>query len=143
MMRIFARELTGKDWKEVSTLSGYWDYLEQDSGYFYISVELLKSEGNRIHLERGSGLMVKRGDMITEESFIESLISLGYTHGDASDTPRTYMKSGGTLTLRDAILNQRVQLEWFDTELDSIILHRDGVREHVANIRISACDESL
>ena len=142
MMRIFARELTGKDWKEVSTLSGFWEYLEQDSGYFFMSVELLRSEGNRIYLERRSGLTMKRGDMITEESFIESLISLGYRHGDASDTPGTYMKSGGTLTLRDAVVDQRVQLEWFDTELDSIILHRDGTREHVGHIRISAFDES-
>lgn len=52
------------------------------------------------------------------------------------------MKSGGTLTLRDAIIDQRVQLEWFDTELDSIIIHHEGSREHVANISISACDES-
>jgi transcription-repair coupling factor (superfamily II helicase) len=86
--------------------------------------------------------MIGRGDIVTEESLIESLISLGYCHGDASDTLGTYMKSGGTLTLRDAVLDQRVQLEWFDTELDSIILHHEGGREHVANIRISACDES-
>lgn len=107
-----------------------------------MSHELLTYEGNLVHLERGSGLTIRRGDVITEESFIESLISLGYRHGDASDTLGTYMKSGGTLTLRDAVLDQRVQLEWFDTELDSIILHRDSAREHVANIRISACDES-
>ena len=52
-----------------------------------MSHELLTYEGNLVHLERGSGLTIQRGDVITEESFIESLISLGYTHGDASDTP--------------------------------------------------------
>lgn len=87
MARIFARELTGKDWKEISSLAGFWDYLEEDSGYFFMSVDLLRYEGNLVHLERGSGLTVKRGDAITEEGFIESLISLGYIHGDASDTP--------------------------------------------------------
>ena len=53
------------------------------------------------------------------------------------------MKSGGTLTLRDTVLKERVQLEWFDTELDSIILHRGDTREHVANIRISARDNRV
>jgi excinuclease UvrABC helicase subunit UvrB len=82
--------------------------------------------------------MVRRGDAITEESMIESLISLGYTHGDASDTRATYRKSGGTLTIRDACREETIQIEWFDTELDSIIVHRGDLREHIAHIRISA-----
>ncbi|MFZ2255506.1 MAG: hypothetical protein WAW59_04010 [Patescibacteria group bacterium] len=53
------------------------------------------------------------------------------------------MKSGGTLTLRDTVLEERVQLEWFDTELDSIILHHGDTREHVANIRISVRDDKV
>ncbi len=56
-------------------------------------VSLLQSIGNLIHLERGSGLMVHRGNTISEESMIEALISLGYTHGDASDTEATYKKN--------------------------------------------------
>jgi transcription-repair coupling factor (superfamily II helicase) len=82
--------------------------------------------------------MVRRGDTVTEESMIESLISLGYTHGDASDTPGTYRKNWGTLTIRDACRSETVQIEWFDTELDSIIMHRGDLREHVGHIRISA-----
>lgn len=51
--------------------------------------------GNLLHLERGSGLVVRRGDAITEESMIKSLISLVYTHGGTglSDTPGTYKKN--------------------------------------------------
>jgi hypothetical protein len=54
LMRIFARELTGENWKEISSLAGFWDFLQQESGYFFMSVELLHHEGNLIHLERGS-----------------------------------------------------------------------------------------
>ena len=101
-------------------------------------VDILQYIGNLVHLERGSGLMVSRGNTVTEESMIEALISLGYTHGDASDTRATYKKSGGTLTIRDACREETIQIEWFDTELDSIIVHRGDLREHIAHIRISA-----
>lgn len=103
---------------------------------------ILYYEGNRIHLERSSGLLMQRGIRITEESFIESLIALGYSHWDGTETPWTYLKNWGTLSLYDAILHQRVQFEWFDTELDSIILHHEWSRKHLTDFRISTCDES-
>ena len=53
------------------------------------------------------------------------------------------MKAGGTLTLKDACIAQSVQLEWFDTDLDSIILNQDGRRSHVAEIRISAKSDHI
>jgi transcription-repair coupling factor (superfamily II helicase) len=138
LLRIFAWELTGQNWTEITSLPLFWEYSESVVGFFVMHVSLLQSIGNLIHLERGSGLMVHRGNTISEESMIEALISLGYTHGDASDTEATYSKSGGTLTIRDACLSKTIQLEWFDTELDSIIVHRWDLREHVAHIRISA-----
>lgn len=107
-----------------------------------MSHEILKFEWNRIHLERGSWYTISRGDVITEEELIEIIIWLWYIHGDAHDTRWTYMKSGGTLTLVDIALWKRVQLEWFDTELDSIIIEDNGTRNHIANIRISTKDES-
>lgn len=60
----------------MSTLAGFWNCIEAAAGYFFMSHELLTYEGNLIHLKRGSGVMIARGDRITEEDFIDSLISL-------------------------------------------------------------------
>ena len=85
--RIFARELTGKDWKEIDSLPLFWHALTLSEGFFFLSVDIMRVLGNLTHLERQSSIVIRRNDTITEESCIESLISLGYTHGDASDTP--------------------------------------------------------
>lgn len=125
LMRIFARELTGALWKEVNSLSGFWEYSESDSGYFFMPLSLLQSLGNQVHLERISGVKITRGITLTEESCIEILISLGYQHGDGHDTLGTYSKNGGIISLRESHRGRIIQLEWFDTEIDSVIIHHE------------------
>ena len=87
LMRSFARELTGSDWKEIQSLPLLWHAIKISEGFFFISVDMFHSAGNLTHLERQSSLLIRRNETLTEESCIESLISLGYTHGDARDTP--------------------------------------------------------
>lgn len=123
LMRIFASELTGVSWREISSLSDIWEYHESLSGYFFMPLSLLQSLGNQVHLKRISGLTMTRGLTLTEESFIESLISLGYIHGDGHDTLGTYSKNGGIISLRESHRGRIIQLEWFDTDIDSIIVH--------------------
>ena len=45
--------------------------------------------------------------------------------------------------IRDALLTRRIACEWFDTELDSIILYEEMRREHVANIRINSVPSTI
>jgi len=143
MMRTFARSITGNIWEEVSWLGELWSMLECEEGYFFMSSDILRYTGNLVHLQRTSGMDIARWSTLTEQACIERLIEMGYTHGDATDTPATYNKSWGTLTIRDALLPRRIACEWFDTELDSIILYDGDIRTHNAYIRINTVPDNI
>lgn len=58
---------------------------------------------------------------ISPESTIEQLIEFGYTHSSYVGELGTYKREGSLLTFTDSISGNLIHIEWFDTEIDSII----------------------
>lgn len=56
-----------------------------------------------------------------EELVIEKLIEMGYVYGESLDQPGIYKKDGGILHIFDPYSLATYSIEWFDTEIDSII----------------------
>lgn len=51
---------------------------------------------------------------------------MGYAYGESLDQPGIYKKDGGILHIFDPYYLSSYSIEWFDTEIDSIIERKDS-----------------
>ncbi len=94
---------------------------ESESGIFAIPLPLLETSGELSYMRRHSLAHIERGSNMTIDWLIEVLIQFGYNHADHIWELATYRRSGSILTLTEAYTGNQIRIEWFDTELDSII----------------------
>jgi transcription-repair coupling factor (superfamily II helicase) len=120
-LKYFGYPLTGKPWQEITTL---WDFLaqkERENGYFFMHANLLKAKGNMLHIERNSVLHIERNMVLKQEDFIMSLTEVGYTHELGARSQNTYEKKWSIISITANTLWLSWDIEWFDTEVDSIV----------------------
>ena len=70
------------------------------------------------------------------EDTIDKLIEFGYLHASHLGELATYRREGSIITITEAMSGNQILIEWFDTEIDSIIeidsksgerRYRDGI----------------
>ncbi len=94
---------------------------ESQAGIFVISSTLLEISGDIDYLRRHSLYEITRGAEQTIENVIEKLIEFGYIHATHLGELATYRREGSVVTITDAHSGNQVHIEWFDTEIDSIV----------------------
>ncbi len=93
------------------------------SGYIYIiHPHLLELQGTKEYIQKHTSIEFSRGDILSMESLIESLINAGYDHKDYLDESGTYKKEGNLVTITHPFEDEIIQVEYFDTEIDSIVI---------------------
>jgi len=97
---------------------------------FFLHTDLLKYNWNRKHLEKIGWLKVERNDNRSLESILEVLSEIWYKHEIGAWSPGTYQRTGSIISIRDISGNIKYDIEWFDTEIESIIEHRSDKRIH-------------
>lgn len=119
-------------------LVDFWMMLEAPVGFFVIPASLLETSGDMNYLRRHSLYEVSRGSEQSIDIVIAQLIEFGYTHASHLGELATYRREGSIVTITDAHSGNTIHIEWFDTEIDSIVEidFRSGERRYRNNISI-------
>ena len=137
-MRQFAKTVLGNPVQVLTGLAEFWMMYEASVGIFVISASLLEMSGDIGYLKRHSLHEIVRGTEQTIENTIEKLIEFGYTHAHHLRELATYRREGSVVTLTDAQSGNTIHIEWFDTEVDSIVEidSRSGERRYRDTVSI-------
>ncbi len=120
-MRQFAKTVLDAPVQILSDLAEFWMMYEASAGIFVIPASLLEMSGDIGYLRRHSLHEITRGTEQTIEDTIEKLIEFGYTHAHHLGELATYRREGSVVTITDAHSSNTIHIEWFDTEIDSIV----------------------
>lgn len=112
----------------IHTLADFFQMEQAGSGKYIMPHTLLEMGGGYDYLRRKSLLSIMRNSKVAPENIIESLLSMGYHHAEYLDDDGSYKKTGSIIQIRDPWSGNLITIEWFDTEIDSIIeTSRDGI----------------
>jgi transcription-repair coupling factor (superfamily II helicase) len=138
ILRQFAKTVLGTPVQILGDLGEFWMMSEAHAGIFVIPTSLLETSGDMTYLRRHSLYEISRGTEQTIENTIEKLIEFGYTHAQHLGELATYRREGSIVTITDAYSSNMIHIEWFDTEIDSIIEidSRSGERRYRDTISI-------
>ncbi|MBC7498322.1 DEAD/DEAH box helicase [Candidatus Gracilibacteria bacterium] len=121
ILRQFAKTVLDTPIQLLTDLAEFWMMSESHAGIFVISSTLLETSGDIGYLRRHSLYEITRGAEQTIENVIEKLIEFGYIHATHLGELATYRREGSVVTITDAHSGNQVHIEWFDTEIDSIV----------------------
>ncbi len=121
LLRQFAKIIVSQPVHIVESLSDFWMMQESGRGLFCIPSSLLETHGNMDYLKRHSLFELKRGSQQSIEATIEKLIEFGYIHAHHAWELATYRRAWSIVTITDASSGNTIYIEWFDTEIDSIV----------------------
>ena len=140
MIRDFGNIITKQSWKKVETMADFFYMQSALDGYFYLPSSLLESLWDPAYLRRVHVFEIRRGMTISPESCIEKLISLGYAHTQSIDGLGTYKRDGSIIHIWDPWSEDIWSIEWFDTEIDSIVeMKKNGEKRNFReNIEIKS-----
>lgn len=117
---------------------------EQREGIYLMRHHLLEIDGNHTYIRKHSLFSLTRGSTIPREGIIEKLIEFGYAYSDTIGDLGTYKQEWSLLSCIDSVTGNLIQIEWFDTEIDSIIEidARTGERSFREDIHFKKRDTS-
>jgi transcription-repair coupling factor (superfamily II helicase) len=121
LLQYFAKTILSKQVSIISSLTDFWMMQESVHGIFCLSHSLLEIHGDSEYLRRHSLYELRRNTENTIENTIDKLIEFGYTHAYHAGELATYRKEWSIVTITDAHSGNTIHIEWFDTEIDSII----------------------
>ena len=138
ILRQFAKIVLGHPFHILEGLGDFWMMLEASAGFFVVPVSLLETSGDISYLKQHSLYEISRGTDQMIDTVISQLIEFGYTHASHLGELATYRREGSIVTITDAHSSNTIHLEWFDTEIDSIIEidSRSGERKYRDSISI-------
>ncbi len=138
LLQSFARDVLGSPIQYVDTLAEFWSMYEATTGIFCVPISLLETHGNIEYIEKHSLHRIIRNTEQTIECTIEKLIEFWYTHTQNLGELATYRREWSILSLTDGQSGNMIHIEWFDTEIDSIIEidSYNDIRKHKNTISI-------
>jgi transcription-repair coupling factor len=132
ILRQFAKTVLETPVHILESLADFWMMIEATVGIFVIPAQILETSGDLSYLRRHSLYEIVRGTEQTIDTVISQLIEFGYTHASHLGELATYRREGSIVTITDAHSGNQILIEWFDTEIDSIIeiQSRSGERRY-------------
>lgn len=121
LMQLFAKDIFARDLHSIKSISDFWYMTESASGIWCMHSRLLELTGNLHHLQQHSRYDIARLAHVPIEMVIERLIDFGYSHSSYPGELGSYRREWSILTLTDAQSSNLIHIEWFDTEIDSIV----------------------
>ena len=121
LMQSFAKTILKQEIYQIKSLAELWMIEESLGGIFVIHTSLLETHGKIAYLKKHSLYTITRWQEQTLENTIEKLIEFGYTHAHHLWELATYRREWSIVTITDAYTGNTIHIEWFDTEIDSII----------------------
>ncbi len=121
MVASFGEMILGKKWKYLTTLGDYLEMIECDTGNYMMHPQILETIWSMQYLKKKTLVHIQRWMTESLDDMIEILITLGYNHREYAWEFATYKREGSIVTLTHAQSGNTIHIEWFDTEIDSII----------------------
>jgi transcription-repair coupling factor (superfamily II helicase) len=136
----------------VDGLADYWTMIEATNGFWVVPSHILETNGGIDYLRKHSLYEISRGQSQTIDQLIEGLIQCGYSHAHHLGELATYQRSGSVVTITEATSGNQIHIEWFDTEIDSILeidarsserRHRDTVTIKTQNLSSTPIERKI
>lgn len=126
-------EILGKKIIKISQFSDFFTIANQKNSIFIAHTDIFRNEGNLYQIQKKENIHVARGSTETIENIIEKLIDFWYEYDASLSEIFTYKKEGGILSIMGNTTEYWYQIEWFDTEIDAIIVNHTISRERKFN----------
>lgn len=111
--------------KKITEICSVWEFFllpHSENDIFVADINIFRTEKNLYHFEHKENLKIERWKTRKIDEIIEQLLENGFEYDPSLGDTFTYQKTGSILSIIGNNINIMYQIEWFDTEIDAILM---------------------
>lgn len=111
--------------KKITEICSVWEFFllpHSENDIFVADINIFRTEKNLYHFEHKENLKIERWNTRKIDEIIEQLLENGFEYDPSLGDTFTYQKTGSILSVIGNNINIMYQIEWFDTEIDAILM---------------------
>lgn len=111
--------------KKITEICSVWEFFllpHSENDIFFADINIFRTEKNLYHFEHKENLKIERWNTRKIDEIIEQLLENGFEYDPSLGNTFTYQKTGSILSVIGNNINIMYQIEWFDTEIDAILM---------------------
>ncbi|MGP1582738.1 MAG: DEAD/DEAH box helicase [Candidatus Altimarinota bacterium] len=121
-IRDFGETILDKKITEICSVGEFFLLPHSENDIFVADINIFRTEKNLYHFEHKENLKIERGNTRKIDEIIERLLENGFEYDPSLGDTFTYQKTGSILSVIGNNINIMYQIEWFDTEIDAILM---------------------
>ena len=111
--------------KKITEICSVWEFFllpHSENDIFVADINIFRTEKNLYHFEHKENLKIERWNTRKIDEIIEQLLENGFEYDPSLGDTFTYQKTGSILSVIGNTINIMYQIEWFDSEIDAILM---------------------
>lgn len=111
--------------KKITEICSVWEFFllpHSENAIFVADINIFRTEKNLYHFEHKENLKIERWNTRKIDEIIEQLLENGFEYDPSLGDTFTYQKTGSILSVIGNTINIMYQIEWFDSEIDAILM---------------------
>ena len=111
--------------KKITEICSVWEFFllpHSENDIFVADINIFRTEKNLYHFEHKENLKIERWNTRKIDEIIEQLLENGFEYDPSLGDTFTYQKTGSILSVIGNNINIMYQIEWFDSEIDAILM---------------------
>lgn len=111
--------------KKITEICSVWEFFllpHSENDIFVADINIFRTEKNLYHFEHKENLKIERWNTRKIDETIEQLLENGFEYDPSLGDTFTYQKTGSILSVIGNNINIMYQIEWFDSEIDAILM---------------------
>ena len=111
--------------KKITEICSVWEFFllpHSENAIFVADINIFRTEKNLYHFEHKENLKIERWNTRKIDETIEQLLENGFEYDPSLGDTFTYQKTGSILSVIGNTINIMYQIEWFDSEIDAILM---------------------
>lgn len=111
--------------KKITEICSVWEFFllpHSENDIFVADINIFRTEKNLYHFEHKENLKIERWNTRKIDEIIGQLLENGFEYDPSLGDTFTYQKTGSILSVIGNNINIMYQIEWFDTEIDAILM---------------------
>ncbi|RAL56475.1 hypothetical protein BLM37_03105 [Candidatus Gracilibacteria bacterium GN02-873] len=121
-IRDFGETILDKKITEICSVGEFFLLPHSENAIFVADINIFRTEKNLYHFEHKENLKIERGNTRKIDEIIEQLLENGFEYDPSLGDTFTYQKTGSILSVIGNTINIMYQIEWFDSEIDAILM---------------------
>lgn len=114
---------------ELHSVGDFFTIPQSEHEIFLAHIDIFRTEKNLYHFKNKENLKIERWSTRKIDEIIEQLLENGFEYDPSLGDTFTYQKTGSILSVVGNDVNIVHQIEWFDTEIDAILMQNCMTKE--------------